>query len=98
MYVLRDATKNRALHVSYTEEGLHYAQSNYGKWIWFKDAELVRDYKGGYTYFKGDLSPNPAVYSEKFIPRDGFKYRDQITEFAMTNRALRLLYNNESIL
>lgn len=98
LVVLRKKTKNgpgRALNVSYSEEGLKYTMDKYGTLIACKRAKLVKE--GDKLIIKGNTSLPNNVYIEKFIPQDHVNLRDQLVEFVMSNRALKLLYATEQV-
>jgi len=68
LVVLRLKSNDKALNVSFTEEGLIYTLDNKGKYIFFKNAWVVP--KNGSLIFKGDTRLNNRVYVEKFVPKN----------------------------
>ncbi len=99
IYVLRDKTTNNALHVSYTEEGLKYATNPVtGKLVYYVNAKFERRYDrmGNITRVDigGDLTMNPNVYVEKFVPRNHAILRSQLAEYTAVDRGYRLLYTS----
>lgn len=104
MYVLRDRATGRALNTSYSEEGLKFSTSANGKLIYFKDAKLTREWlqdsEGVWipwkVGFEGDLSMNPDVYVEQFIPMNHSNIRQQRAEYTVVSKAYRLAYHTMS--
>lgn len=94
LYVLRSRKTGKALNVSYTREGLKWTTSNYGKLLFYTNARIERHKNR--LEIVGDLTPSDAVYIEEFIPLDNKNLKVQISEIQWTDKALRLLYNNES--
>jgi hypothetical protein len=110
LYVLRSSLNDRALNVSYTEEGLTYTLDNQGKFIFFKNAWVST--QNGYLIFKGDTRLNNKVYVEKFIPRNFLTCKKEVNsegkeievctgpinlqkaEYTFMNKALKLLTYN----
>ena len=78
---------------------MKFTQSNYGKLLYFKNATFQYSAISGRLHFVGNLATNPEVYVEKFVPRSDLqKFGAQITEFTFAGKALRMLYNTESVL
>jgi hypothetical protein len=104
MFVLRSKATGQALNTSYSEEGLKFTTSPNGRLLYFKDAKLARDYKqlpdGQWVAtkvgFVGDLSPNPDVYVEQFVPKNHNHQRTQVAEYITVSKAYRFLYHVES--
>lgn len=99
IYVLRDKITGNALHVSYTEDGLKYATNPItGKLVYYSNAKFERRYdsQGNITRVDigGDLTMNPNVFVEKFIPTDHTILRSQLAEYTAVDRGYRLLYTS----
>lgn len=94
LYALR-APNGRILNVSYTEEGLKYTLSRDGRYIYFKNAQLVLDYKTNRLYFKGNTAKNPSLTVERFIPKNHSIVSNQLAEYRFVYKALRLCYNRQ---
>jgi hypothetical protein len=99
IYVLRDKTTGNALHVSYTEDGLKYATNPItGKLVYYSNAKFERRYDKEGNILRvdigGDLTMNPNVYVEKFIPTDHTILRSQLAEYTAVDRGYRLLYTS----
>ncbi len=106
--VLRDKRTKKALHVSYTEDGLKWAlDPRTSKSLYFKDAYLSHGRVGGEGWnglFRKERDPNTIV--EKFIPmnhvrtrKDGIEYVDTVNqslEFKAVDRALRMLTKSQT--
>lgn len=98
LWVLRKRDRRgpgRALNVSYTEDGLKYTMDKYGTLIACKNAKLVLE--DGKLNIVGNTNLPHNVYIEKFVPQEHQNLRDQLVEFMMSNRALKLLYATDQI-
>lgn len=91
--VLRSKHNNRALNVSFSDEGLMYSMSNQAKFILFKNAwvQLI----GDRLVLKGNLALNDKVYIEDFVPRVFDEANLQKAEFTFIDKALKLLNYHE---
>lgn len=105
MYVLRDKATGRALNTSYSEDGLKWSTSANGRLIYYKNAIISREWKKDYgtgewtvgsVSITGDLTPNPDVYVEQFVPTNHSNIRQQIAEYTVVSKAYRLLYHTQS--
>ena len=97
-YVLRDSLTNKALNVSYTEDGLKWTTNATGKLIYFRNAKVQVNYDKNYlpvsTQFVGDTRPSNKVKVEKFIPTNHAFAKAQIAEYTWVDKAYRLAIQN----
>lgn len=98
LVVLRQTKDNKALNVSYSEDGLKWTTDTYGNLIYYDNARLRHkqlNKDSWLPYIEGDTTQmSSKVYVEKFRPIDHSKVYLQIAEFLWCNKALRMLYSN----
>jgi len=99
LYVMRDKF-GKAINVSYTKEGLKWTADKNSKLLYYKNARLEHRLIDNIYYpkFAGDLTPDPTMTVELFVPTDQYRGDQlflpaQLAEIKMVDRAMRMLYH-----